>query len=65
LGYLGTAGEKQARVIGQEVAPAMPLLGLAVLIWVFALLVASLHGWGLALVAAALAIIINNVVRYY
>ncbi len=47
------------------VAPAMPLLGLAVLLWVFALLVASLHGWGLALVAAALAIIINNVVRYY
>jgi pimeloyl-ACP methyl ester carboxylesterase len=52
------------RLIGM-VAPAMPLLGLAAIFWLLGLLVASLQGWGLALVAAVLAIIINNVVRYY
>lgn len=53
-----------ARLMGM-VAPAMPLLGLAALIWLLGLLVASLQGWGLGIAAAALAIIINNVVRYY
>lgn len=47
------------------VAPAIPLLGLAALFWLFDLLVASLHGWWLALVAVGLTIIINNIVRYY
>lgn len=47
------------------VAPAAPIIIALILVGVFALLVAKLQGWLLAIVAVAVGILINNIIRYY